>query len=343
MNEFLTTKRAKLISYLMAGMFLAIHIVMYLLFSAFSVRPMALFNLFSMIFYVTMLIFIYSNWLTAFVLATFLEINAHMGFAVYYVGWDSGFQITLIGICSLLFYAEYMGRSMKIITVPSIIIAPLAMVVYIGTFLISRYRPAPYVLPEYVEGFLEISWAVIVFVILLFILFVFVFVALRSQELLKNEVLHDKLTGLPNRYYMSTFFASMDRNSSRKCYWIAILDLDDFKIVNDTYGHNCGDYVLATVANIMKEMGRKYEMCRWGGEEFLIAGSNEGDDPKQLLQNLRKTIAGHIFEYEGTIIRITVTIGMTWFVPDESIDEWIESADKKLYQGKRSGKNCVVV
>ena len=342
MNEFLTTRRAKLISYLMAGMFLVIHIAMYIIFSAYSIRPMAVFNIFSMLFYVLMLILIYANQLTVFVVATFLEINLHMGSAIYFVGWNCGFQITLIGICSLLFYAEYMGKSLRIRTYPSIILSSVAMVVYIGTFLISRLRPAPYRLPDYVEEGLEISWAIIVFVIVIFILIVFVYVALRSQELLSNEVLHDKLTGLPNRYYMSSFFASMDHTSSRKCYWIAILDLDDFKAVNDTYGHNCGDYVLVTVADIMKEKGREQELCRWGGEEFLIAGSNDGEDPVQVLQNLREAIAEHVFRYEDIMLHITVTIGMTWFVPNESIDEWIESADKKLYQGKKSGKNCVV-
>lgn len=343
MGEFLTTDKAKLLSYIMAGMFLTIHIAMYLIFSAYSVEPMARFNIFSMIFYVVMLVLIYMDMLTAFVLATFMEINIHMGLAVYYVGWNSGFQITLIGICSLLFYAEYMGRSLRIKSFPSVAIAPLAMLVYICTYIISRGRPSPYRLPGNIEGLLEISWAIIVFIIDIFILMVFVYVTLRSQELLSNKVLHDKLTGLPNRYYMSTFFSRMDNTSIRKCYWIAIIDLDDFKRVNDTYGHNCGDYVLVTVATIMRDKSRNRELCRWGGEEFIIAGSNDGGDPMTELQNLREAISDHVFEYEGNIIHITVTIGVAWFVPNESIDEWIETADKRLYQGKKSGKNCVVV
>ena len=61
------------------------------------------------------------------------------------------------------------------------------------------------------------------------------------------------------------------------------------------------------------------------------------------MQNLREAISDHAFEYEGNIIHITVTIGVAWFVPNESIDEWIETADKRLYQGKKSGKNCVVI
>ena len=193
------------------------------------------------------------------------------------------------------------------------------------------------------ESILQIAWAIIVFVVILPVLVMFVYVATRSQEILTNEVLHDKLTGLPNRYYMSTFFGNMAAGDGERQYWLAIADLDDFKRINDTYGHNCGDYVLVTLGRLIRDLSPDIEYCRWGGEEFLIAGEREDSDPELLLRRLRRDVEAYPFEYNGQKLHLTVTIGAAWFTPGQSIDEWIERADRKLYEGKSSGKNRMVI
>ena len=129
MNRVLTIPRVKQLSNLVAIIFLFTHITLLFIFKKFHVTPMIYFNIFSVAFYITMLFLIHKEMLVSFVISTFLEICLHMGLAVYYTGWDAGFQITLIGICTLLTYAEYVGRTMQRRYVRSIVLAPLAMVV----------------------------------------------------------------------------------------------------------------------------------------------------------------------------------------------------------------------
>ena len=229
---------------------------------------------------------------------------------------------------------------MHISYTPSVYLAPVAVLAYMIPLVFNIMRPAPYALPSGLDSFFKISWAILLFSIALPILQYFVNIATRAQEELTNEVLHDKLTGLPNRYYMSDFFGKMSTDAR---YWIAIADIDNFKNINDTYGHNCGDYVLSTVAALIRGLPPEVTYCRWGGEEFLLAGELNNANPAQVLEGLRRAVEGHPFRFEGASLSITITIGAAWFIPGQSIDEWIDDADRKLYAGKTNGKNRVVI
>lgn len=333
--EMLTEKRVRRMCLIMSGLFLLIHVCMLILFSRWRVPPLIWANVFSVLFYVVMGWLIQRGRFKVVAIAIFLEVVAHMGLTIFFIGWGAGFQICLIGICVLLFYAEYVGHSMRMSTVSSIRLAPAAGLVYLGSLLISFHRPAPYALPATIETGLQIFWALVVFVIMLGVLKIFVTVAVRSQEELSSEAMHDKLTGLPNRYYMASVFPRiMNRNS-----WLAIADLDDFKKMNDTHGHNCGDEVLKTVADILRQQ-EGIEVCRWGGEEFLLAGGKKNLD---VLYNIRETVSSSPFRYQGERLQITVTIGAAWYKEGQSIDEWINAADEELYKGKKLGKNRVSI
>ena len=341
MNRVLTIPRVKQLSYIVAIIFLFTHITLLFIFKKFHVTPMVYFNIFSVAFYITMLFLIHKEMLLTFVISTFLEICLHMGLAVYYTGWDAGFQITLIGICILLTYSEYVGRTMQRRYVRSIVLAPLAMVVYLGSYLINLSHTPAYQMPDEVNAWFQIAWAVIVFSIVLLFLQIFVFVTTKSQEMLSHEVVHDELTGLPNRAYIRNYFRHMEASDDRSGYWIAIADLDDFKAINDSYGHNCGDYVLRTVAKQIQSLSVGTEVCRWGGEEFLIVGHRSFAEAMDELERLRRRIEDYPFLYEGRKLQLTVTIGLAWLGEEQSIQACIGVADRKLYEGKNSGKNCV--
>ena len=125
---------------------------------------------------------------------------------------------------------------------------------------------------------------------------------------------------------------------------IAMIDLDDFKTSNDTYGHECGDEVLRTLAAVFKkEMEGHGVVARWGGEEFLILyyGENK-EDFYMLLEYIRMKIYEAQFLYDRNRLSVSVTIGMAAFAKDMSLDEIINNADMKLYEGKKSGKNKVM-
>jgi diguanylate cyclase (GGDEF)-like protein len=127
-------------------------------------------------------------------------------------------------------------------------------------------------------------------------------------------------------------------------HWLAIIDIDDFKVINDTYGHNCGDEVLKALAAILSNSIPNTEVCRWGGEEFLLLGRIEKDMPTvvELLDRLRSSAEEHSFWYDETRLHLTLTIGVASYEAGQSTTEWINSADKNLYAGKKSGKNKVV-
>ena len=122
---------------------------------------------------------------------------------------------------------------------------------------------------------------------------------------------------------------------------VAMIDLDDFKKINDIHGHNAGDYVLKKTAELMKETCSESTISRWGGEEFLIL-FNENTDINEILEKLRLAVDSYNYIYDGEKIKVSVTIGFARRENINSIDKWIQEADDKLYIGKKSGKNIVV-
>ena len=89
--------------------------------------------------------------------------------------------------------------------------------------------------------FLRLAWGTNVFCVSCAVLHVFVREATRSEQALTKRLMHDKLTGLPNRYYVANYLERLSKGAGLAGHWVAITDIDDFKKVNDTYGHNCGD------------------------------------------------------------------------------------------------------
>ena len=123
---------------------------------------------------------------------------------------------------------------------------------------------------------------------------------------------------------------------------VAIIDLDEFKAINDTYGHPAGDVVLRKVAQKMKSLIRNTDsVARWGGEEFmLLASGTNAANALNLAEKIRKEINSLPFEeIEG----ITISIGVSEYIPGESFQQWFKRTDSALYKAKESGRNCVVV
>ena len=338
---FMNLKRAKLIASGMAICFLMIHILMICIFYQCSVMPMVYFNVFSILFYIFMLYAVHREWLPFYAISVYLEVAAHMILAVLLTGWNSGFQVTLIGMSVLAFYAEYTGRTLKLKYVPMMPVCICGMLLYLGSCVYLHYNPAPYQMPQMAEYLLSILWGIIVFVISLFVLQLLVYIAYSSEKQLEYQLSHDKLTGLPNRYFLSLQMEEIEKEQS-DC-WVAISDIDNFKKVNDTYGHSCGDYVLRTVGELIAK--KDVLCCRWGGEEFLYVGritEDEGFDPFSFLDEFRKEIEGYPFDYEGRKFNVTMTFGLSFLKGGKDIDAAITDADEKLYAGKHSGKNKVV-
>lgn len=336
----MTIKRAKLVIAAICITFLLIHFLMITIFYKCGVKPMVTFNIFSICFYFLMLYPINKNKFQFTSIAIYLEVALHMTFAILFTGWDSGFQITLIGMNVLAFYTEYTGRRLKLEHFHMIPICMIGMFLYLFSYIFLHFNPAPYKMPDNVEFSLSILWAFTVFSINIFFIQFLVIIANSSEEQLAFQLSHDKLTGLPNRYYLSEHFKKIKEEKGD--YWLSLSDIDNFKKINDTYGHNCGDYVLKTIGKILSE--KEILCCRWGGEEFIFVGKidKENSEPASFLEEIRKEIENYSFEYENIKFSVTMTFGLSTFSNSEGIDNVLRDADNKLYQGKQSGKNKLV-
>lgn len=128
---------------------------------------------------------------------------------------------------------------------------------------------------------------------------------------------------------------------------VIMFDIDHFKNFNDTYGHACGDYVLITVAKIIKNSIRTQDMAsRYGGEEFTVMLPNTlKEDAMQVAERIRTNIESAIFNYENKQMRVTISGGVSVFDveknPVSSAKEFVEQADKALYVSKTSGRNRI--
>ncbi|BDY13302.1 GGDEF domain-containing protein [Hydrogenimonas cancrithermarum] len=127
---------------------------------------------------------------------------------------------------------------------------------------------------------------------------------------------------------------------------VAMIDIDDFKRINDTFGHAFGDFVLAKLVRLMqRNMRRSDYLFRYGGEEFLVLMPNTDlEGALRVLEKVRRKVHGHFFKQGNRETRFTISIGLFEVDPEwiRSIDGIIEEADKRLYEAKRNGKNKVV-
>lgn len=170
---------------------------------------------------------------------------------------------------------------------------------------------------------------------------------IHSMNLL-NLANYDSLTKLLNRNAISSRIKKELQRTQRynKKLSIILLDIDNFKKINDTYGHITGDIILKNIANLIKAQLRDSDYVgRWGGEEFLIVLPETSlDKATEIAERIRKLIEHHTFEINGTNIHLTASLGVASVEEHGiSIDELIQAADIALYSAKTKGKNKVLV
>ena len=158
----------------------------------------------------------------------------------------------------------------------------------------------------------------------------------------------DGLTGLYNRRQFEIGLEQEYNRTKRhpSDFSLAILDIDFFKKVNDTYGHQYGDYVLKTVASLMKQAFRKTDLLyRYGGEELIIIMPETNIEGAIIpVQRLRRMIEEYDFDYNGVKAKVTASIGLTMNYQEfDSPADILKSADEALYKAKESGRNRVVL
>ena len=263
-----------------------------------------------------------------------------------HVGWEYGAQHLLIPMLMLCFFNIYEPPTWKVLTF-------FAVLAY-RTFLFSYAQTIPtgYELGPTMTILYQSLNTLAVFntLAICFVTFSSSIQENERQLLLNNQALHkeagtDALTQLPNRRALLDEVTRFRKEQPDQAFSIAIADIDFFKKVNDTYGHNCGDYTLQTLAALFRDSSEgRYTVCRWGGEEFcfFLPGMNS-DEAGVVMQDLNFAVKKMPLHFGDLDFSITITVGVEENDFRSSMEELFDQADRKLYMGKANGRNQVVI
>tara|TARA_Y100000589_G_C27109779_1_gene611713 strand:- start:296 stop:967 length:672 start_codon:yes stop_codon:yes gene_type:complete len=165
-------------------------------------------------------------------------------------------------------------------------------------------------------------------------------------DVLKDEAMHDGMTGLLNhKFFEKRLDEEIERsNRYNETMTLLFLDLDNFKRINDTHGHQYGDYVLKITASVIQDNVRNIDIVsRYGGEEFSVVLVNANKKVSlKTAERIRKEIENFKFNQNNIKERLTISIGMGEFPSDaNNKEDIIKYSDSKMYIAKKDGKNCI--
>ena len=302
--------------------------------------PLSMLNILSTVFY-SIVIVSYKEEKDFYIIFTYFEILTFSLISELFSGGSFFYIFYVVGMISSVYYLLPPKRRMKQIFQGCGII--YAIVIYF--IHIKQICIFPEYLPVIDECKQEIG--LLNLCITLFTMFyisnLYFFEMNAANEKLTYCSDHDLMTGLFNRRFFEHIMQRNKTENENK-YTIAIFDIDDFKKVNDTYGHQAGDAVLKAVSSLIEESyDNEFVTVRWGGEEFVLY-MPQTDEIRayEHLTYLRKRIENNIVEFDNQKIKVTVTVGMCTGTNLTDYELVIRNADDRLYYGKRNGKNCVV-
>lgn len=352
-NDSQTNHDAIRYSVLIGGISI-IHFVFMILFFMMDVIPMGIYN----IVVVAMYIIISKNmsdlkYYTRLYFVVLSEVVIHSSIATILVGYDFGFMYYLVALIPVSFYLafsiSFFKRRLKYPFITAGVVFSLIMIIKgITYFWDPVYNEIPlgyHIFFSYMNIFIGL--------VTTFLFSSLFAIEVNSMQLMletENEKLEDQasfdpLTHFLNRRSMDERLTNAHRNAiiNDVPYSLIMADIDHFKQFNDTYGHDCGDYVLQTISKLItKQIRAKDSACRWGGEEFLILIADSSEIAVEVANRIRNAVDEYEFYYEGNSLHVTITLGVSGYYASSKVKTLIDIADKKLYKGKENGRNQVV-
>lgn len=331
---------AKKIAYAVTGIILATVFALMTFFKLIDVPFLVYFSIPTALVYVVCFYLIYKEKLEIYLWLVYGWITLYMGVATVCLGTGYGFHLYCFSMIPVVYVVEYMSFKLGRNGVKSLFIAiGIALFYFLFMGYVSEHGPVFDRGNKYATGFMLFN-SFTVFGYLVGYSNYLIRSIIKSEIKLSKMAHRDRLTELYNRHYMLEKLSVLPEDASAGI--LAMADIDDFKKINDTYGHNAGDDVLRTISSKMKNACPGCDIARWGGEEFLIHIRADEKYAMAILERMRYDIGREPVVTEGETINVTVTVGMAPRQSGESLDEWINKIDKKLYTGKKTGKNRVV-
>lgn len=316
------------------------HASFILIFFGLSVPPLIIYNFFSVLFYLLMLYVVHKEQFRFAVGAIHLEVCLFAIVGTLVLGWDVGLWMYLVSMMSLTYFCPYVHR----------IIPYLYSLLEIIIFLILKIYESSIVpmaqLSDQITLMLFIYDALASFFIILYASYTSKVSAVVGKTALiqENDQLstlanYDELTGLLNRRALLHYL-----EEDHRAFTVVMGDIDDFKKINDTWGHACGDYVLVSLAKLLNEQfGKQVQICRWGGEEFVLLFVEQSIiEVAEQMQEFCVKVADTKFRFENHEFHITLTFGISSEEEHLTREELIAIADHRMYEGKMQGKNQVI-
>ena len=277
-----------------------------------------------------------------FVLVTSLTIGNIMRFNLYCLALVPG-----------MFYITSTIKDFKGKTIIPFLFSMFSMIAFVSSLLFELFREPIYIIePSVWTQLVEIFNVIVVYSMMIVFSLLFTWEMKNNSAALekRNQQLQqfanrDPLTKLPNRRSMMQVLnvAMHELQRDNAPFSVILGDIDDFKKVNDNYGHDAGDKVLVTVANTITSQLRDCDsVCRWGGEEILIIIKGDLEAARNIAERIRLNISTSKVEHGGQTLRITMTFGVAQAKAGDRIEHLIQQADNRLYYGKGHGKNQVV-
>ncbi|MBZ7980675.1 GGDEF domain-containing protein [Campylobacter sp. RM12642] len=300
-------------------------------------------NIVSTLIYILIITNFSSDKIKIYYAVVYFEVLIHQLIAIYYLGSASGFDLLLC--CLILVQFLFFKKSTCFVS--TILIIFLIYLSYFQADSIVLHSDKFFEINEYKNANIvlyPINLAVLLVFLVVYGVLVTVIPSKKINDL-AQIVYKDFLTGLYNRKYMEDVVLS---KYNKQRILIAVCDIDNFKHINDTYGHQTGDIVLKMLAIVLINKYKKYSnfninICRWGGEEFLIiADIDNKKDADIFLNDIRE----EVFKLKISDLQETISITIGGYIADfnqKDYKQLFEIADKNLYLGKNTGKNkCVV-
>lgn len=269
-----------------------------------------------------------------------LEILAHAMLAVRAIGWDSGFHYYLLVVVPVLVISKTRIPTFK----PVMLLALL--LVYIGMDKVMRDLPPYDVLTAQTLSGLRYFNITVTFLLLTYLSGIYLRLVTKAEKELRVLATTDPLTQLLNRRSLMEIaeYEVVQRKRHQAPLAFILADIDHFKSINDQYGHAAGDAVLKAVSQTLRQASREQDsIARWGGEEFLILMPDAAKDMAiKVAERLRQQVEALEVPFNGTVIQVSMTFGVSTHQHNEVVDVPINRADAALYQGKVAGRNQVV-
>ena len=330
----------------------AVHIFFLVFFIVIQQYFLAVFNVFSISLYVLgSFISVPKNsenikfgWILAF----YIEIMLHATLVSLVLGWGASFHLYATAVLPVAAYLLFLTCPLKKFIITMAVMVLVAAALMGGTMWYLNYYDSFALVSERFIRLIAYLNAVFASAIIFAFTLLFVLEVATMLNKLDNAnkslefiATHDALTGLYNRHSLKKLFRELEQSKEPFC--VILGDIDDFKKVNDTYGHDCGDTVLKSVADVISHnIGENDTACRWGGEEMLIVMWGEPEICFDTVTHIKEEISELDVLPKDSHRNVTMTFGFVFRSEERGIEALISAADNRLYIGKRSGKNVII-